>query len=133
MTFLTMSWTTSSGTAGVTSPKTATQLRDSSLLMPDSQATRAIGVCDSAQSRTASEIWSHILSGWPSVTLSLLNNRWAWVWNVVLKVWSAPSLDGGFRWQFRGLRNGRRRRLRSWRAVWHARHPPGRGAGHNPD
>ena len=69
----------------MTSPKTATQLRVSSLLMPDSHATRAEGVLDSAQSRMASEIWSHILSGWPSVTLSLLNSRRAWVWNVVLK------------------------------------------------
>ena len=39
----TISSTTSSGTAGVTSPKTATQLRVSSLLMPDSHATRASG------------------------------------------------------------------------------------------
>ena len=54
--------------------------------MPDSHATRAVGVWVSAQSRIASEIWSHILSGWPSVTLSLLNSRRACVWNVVLKV-----------------------------------------------
>src|ERR1700722_4126282 len=94
MTRRTISSTTSSGTAGVTSPKTATQLRVSSLLMPASQATRAVGVFDSAQSRTASEIWSHILSGWPSVTLSLLNSRWAWVWKVVLKAFLASLYVG---------------------------------------
>src|SRR5919205_2061149 len=89
------SWlTTSSGTAGVTSPKTATQLRVSSLLMPASQATRADGVCDSAQSRTASEIWSQILSGCPSVTLSLLKSSWACEANVVLKAELLVELVG---------------------------------------
>src|SRR6185436_4003148 len=33
-----------------------------------SQATRLIGSCASSVSSTASEIWSAILSGWPSVT-----------------------------------------------------------------
>src|SRR5206468_8787016 len=86
ITLRTISSTTASGTSGVTSPKTATQLRVASLLMPDSHATRADGVFDSAQSRMASEIWSHILSGWPSVTLSLENSKRACVWNVELKV-----------------------------------------------
>src|SRR3954464_3283446 len=36
--------------------------------MSVSQATRLIGSLLSAASRTASEIWSAILSGWPSVT-----------------------------------------------------------------
>ena len=33
-----------------------------------SQATREVGSCASIASRTASEIWSHILSGWPIET-----------------------------------------------------------------
>src|SRR5688572_21311706 len=33
-----------------------------------SQATRAFGSCSKMASRTASETWSAILSGWPSVT-----------------------------------------------------------------
>src|SRR5436305_3910850 len=33
-----------------------------------SQATRAVGSCSRTASSTASEIWSAILSGWPSVT-----------------------------------------------------------------
>ena len=38
-----------------------------------SQATRLMGSCSSSASRMASEIWSHILSGWPSVTDSEVN------------------------------------------------------------
>src|SRR4051794_38780286 len=37
-----------------------------------SQATRLIGSCSSMASRIESEIWSAILSGWPSVTDSLV-------------------------------------------------------------
>jgi hypothetical protein len=39
-----------------------------------SQATRAVGSASKIASRTASEIWSQILSGCPSVTLSDVNN-----------------------------------------------------------
>src|SRR5579864_3729695 len=130
MTRLTMSRTTSSGTAGVTSPKTATQLRDSSLLMPDSHATRAIGVLDSAQSRIASEIWSHILSGWPSVTLSLLKSRRACVWKVLLKVDFLLRPERSIL-IFRAPRLGPGRRRHSWRAIWLARHLLADGGGHN--
>src|SRR4051794_24832649 len=38
-----------------------------------SHATRPVGSSDRMASRTASEIWSAILSGWPSVTDSELN------------------------------------------------------------
>src|SRR5215208_3135306 len=71
----TRSRTTCFGGSGVTSPNTETQSSASSDLMPDSQATRAVGVCVNDQSRTASEIWSQILSGCPSVTDSDENNR----------------------------------------------------------
>src|SRR5215204_5094781 len=50
--------------------------------MPDSQATRAVGVWVSDQSSTASEIWSQILSGCPSVTDSEENSRLGAVMNV---------------------------------------------------
>src|SRR4051812_20552703 len=71
----TRSRTTCFGGSGVTSPNTETQSSASSDLMPDSQATRAVGVWLSDQSRTASEIWSQILSGCPSVTDSEENSR----------------------------------------------------------
>src|SRR2546430_14276048 len=38
-----------------------------------SHATRLYGSCSNMPSRTASLIWSHILSGWPSVTDSDVN------------------------------------------------------------
>src|SRR5512132_4553389 len=38
-----------------------------------SQATRPVASCARMASRTASEIWSAILSGWPSVTDSDVN------------------------------------------------------------
>src|SRR5712692_1296155 len=40
-----------------------------------SQATRPLGSCLMTSSRTASEIWSAILSGWPSVTDSDVNKK----------------------------------------------------------
>src|SRR5260370_38143906 len=40
-----------------------------------SQATRPFGSCFMASSRTASEIWSAILSGWSSVTDSDVNRK----------------------------------------------------------
>ena len=42
-----------------------------------SQATRAFGSSRMIASRMASETWSHILSGWPSVTDSEVNRYWA--------------------------------------------------------
>ena len=42
-----------------------------------SQATRAEGSFSMMASRMASEIWSHTLSGWPSVTDSEVNKRFA--------------------------------------------------------
>src|SRR5437870_4304645 len=40
-----------------------------------SQATRPFGSCFITSSRTESEIWSAILSGWPSVTDSDVNRK----------------------------------------------------------
>ncbi|MBA7585066.1 hypothetical protein ES708_27036 [subsurface metagenome] len=40
-----------------------------------SQATRESGSCERARSSTASDIWSHILSGCPSPTLSEVNTK----------------------------------------------------------
>src|SRR3989338_9955774 len=54
-----------------------------------SQATRPVGSCLRTSSRTASEIWSHTLSGCPSVTDSDVNtNRLAMV---------IPFLMGNYR------------------------------------
>jgi hypothetical protein len=41
-----------------------------------SHATRAAGSTARMLSRMASEIWSHILSGWPSVTDSDVKRYW---------------------------------------------------------
>ena len=66
-----MSWTTwrtsawmSTWAAVVTSPATITR----PVVVSVSQATRERGSCASMASRIASEIWSHILSGWPIET-----------------------------------------------------------------
>src|SRR5437867_7460319 len=80
----TRSSTTRTGGRGVASPKTQTQSRAASDLTLASQATRAFGVCARHQSRTASAIRSHTLSGCPSVTLSLVQSHLGLVWNVVL-------------------------------------------------
>src|SRR5262245_20855512 len=45
------------------------------VLMSASQATRLSGSCARSESRIASEIWSHTLSGWPSLTDSELNTK----------------------------------------------------------
>ena len=42
-----------------------------------SHATRALGSSRMIASRMASDTWSHILSGWPSVTDSDVNRYWA--------------------------------------------------------
>src|SRR5438309_10936311 len=51
-----------------------------------SQATRPLGSCFITSARTASEIWSAILSGWPSVTDSDVNRklRRAWLKQILL-------------------------------------------------
>src|SRR5438045_6669293 len=49
-----------------------------------SHATRPIGSSRRMASRTASLIWSHILSGWPSVTDSLVRCSLAALMNVVV-------------------------------------------------
>src|SRR6266571_2706825 len=54
----------------VISPATSTK----PVVVAVSQATRAIGSCAKIASSTASEIWSHSLSGCPSVTDSLVKN-----------------------------------------------------------
>src|SRR5882757_7359358 len=55
----------------VISPATTT----SPVVIRVSQATRLFGSLESAASRTASEIWSAILSGWPSVTDSEVKRK----------------------------------------------------------
>ena len=55
------------------SPRTST----SPVVVAVSQATRAFGSSRMIASRMASEIWSHILSGWPSVTDSDVKRYWA--------------------------------------------------------
>src|SRR5690349_8322914 len=55
----------------VTSPATNTM----PVVVIDSTATRESGSCLRKSSRTASEIWSHTLSGCPSVTLSEVNSH----------------------------------------------------------
>src|SRR3954447_833036 len=57
----------------VISPRTRTR----PVVVAVSQATRAFGSSRMMASRIASEIWSHILSGWPSVTDSDVNRYWA--------------------------------------------------------
>ena len=64
----------------VISPATSTR----PVVVAVSHATRASGSWARIASRIESEIWSHILSGWPSVTLSLVMKRRADVANVVL-------------------------------------------------
>ncbi len=55
----------------VISPATTTR----PVVVSVSQATRERGSCASMASRTASEIWSHILSGWPIETDSDVNRE----------------------------------------------------------
>src|SRR5580704_16765388 len=47
----------------------------SPVLASVSSATRELGSSVRSASRTASEIWSHILSGWPSETDSDVNRK----------------------------------------------------------
>ena len=54
----------------VTSPASSTM----PVVVSVSHATRDIGSCSSIASSTASEIWSHILSGWPIDTDSDVNS-----------------------------------------------------------
>src|SRR5712691_5370161 len=49
-------------------------INTSPVVVAASQATRAIGSCAKIASSTPSEIWSHSLSGCPSVTDSLVKN-----------------------------------------------------------
>src|SRR5438270_374568 len=56
-----------------------------------SQATLAILSWARMASSTPSEIWSQILSGWPSVTLSLVKNDCCASMNVVPDIYSVPS------------------------------------------
>src|SRR5262245_31045407 len=62
---------TVSGALVVISPATMARLVVTSV----SQATRLVGSCLRQKSRTASEIWSATLSGWPMETDSLVNSR----------------------------------------------------------
>ena len=66
----------------VTSPITITK----PVLTAVSQATRPVGSCSSTASRNASLIWSHILSGCPSVTDSDVNSKRGAVIKVVLMI-----------------------------------------------
>src|SRR5262245_7431008 len=62
---------TLSGALVVISPATMARLVVTSV----SQATRLVGSCLRQKSRTASEIWSATLSGWPIDTDSLVNRK----------------------------------------------------------
>src|SRR3712207_8904390 len=62
--------------------------------MPDSQATRAVGVWVRHQSSTASEIWSQILSGRPSVTDSEVNRRLGALMKVLALVDAVSAIVG---------------------------------------
>ncbi len=66
----------------VISPKT----RISPVVMAVSQATRAFGSWAKIASRMASEIWSHILSGWPSVTDSEVKSSFGEFMKLLLKM-----------------------------------------------
>ena len=68
----------------VISPITSTR----PVVIAVSQATRLIGSCSISASRTASEIWSQILSGWPSVTDSEVNKRFSIL--ILLFFWGLP-------------------------------------------
>src|SRR3954447_23260095 len=83
----------------LTSPATCTRPVVTSV----STATRLCGSCSRSASRIESEIWSQILSGWPSVTDSEVNRRSA------AKV--APTVGGGLPAQ------GREQQLRDERRV----------------
>ena len=74
----------------VISPMTAT----SPVVVADSQATRAIGSCSRIASRMASEIWSHILSGCPSVTDSEVKKSFSALHERVTHQ-PLPSVDSG--------------------------------------
>src|SRR3954454_13269676 len=56
----------------VISPRTRTR----PVVVAVSHATRALGSSRTIESRIESEIWSHILSGWPSVTDSDVKRYW---------------------------------------------------------
>src|SRR5436305_12689147 len=61
-----------------------------------SQATRPVGSARRTSSKTASEIWSATLSGWPSVTDSDVNrweSRWLMVTPLAEKVLDPYRLD----------------------------------------
>src|SRR3970040_479434 len=77
----------------VISPRTSTR----PVVVAVSQATRASGSSRMIASRIASLIWSHILSGWPSVTDSDVKRYWASSTMLVMArtlAWgSPPSAD----------------------------------------
>jgi hypothetical protein len=66
----------------VISPRTRTR----PVVVAVSQATRASGSSRMIASRIASETWSHILSGCPSVTDSEVNRYWAASTMLVIRV-----------------------------------------------
>src|ERR671938_904407 len=74
----------------VISPATTT----SPVVISVSQATRPAGSSASTASRTLSEIWSAILSGWPSVTDSEVKENERLV--MAGRLANAPSLLGWF-------------------------------------
>src|SRR3972149_8392171 len=80
----------------VISPKSMTK----PVLVAVSQATREAGSCARQASTTASETWSQILSGWPSVTDSDVNRSRGEVMKLVvirrlLRMKTAPAHEKG--------------------------------------
>src|SRR6185437_6713065 len=63
------------------------QTRIRPVVVAVSQATRAVSSWAIRLSRMASLIWSHSLSGWPSVTLSLVKNAFGLVIKLVMCAW----------------------------------------------
>ena len=109
------------------SPRTMTR----PVVVAVSQATRAFGSSRMIASRIASLTWSHILSGWPSVTDSEVNRYWArrrcsWARSLACSLAGAggPSSEPPVRPPSaapRGRRPARRRGVCGRRAMHRAR------------
>ena len=68
-----------------------------------SHATRLIGSCSISASRMASDIWSHILSGWPSVTDSDVNKSFSIAFSPFLLKGACPFAHFLPGWIYLGL------------------------------
>src|SRR5205823_11166996 len=96
----------------VISPATSTR----PVVVALSQATRATGSCAKIASSTPSEIWSHSLSGCPSVTDSLVKNAFGFFMKL-LKVGLLPSLRIFIRVSTHSSVGGLQARQRSYESI----------------